>query len=44
MIDEKALELLGLNEQDFKPKEQSQEQRMTEMEKAMVALLGGDTE
>ena len=43
-MDEKALELLGLTEQDFKPKEQSQEQRVEELEKAMVVLLGGDTE
>ena len=43
-MDEKALEMLRLTEQDFKPKEQSQEQRVEELEKAMDILLRGDTE
>ena len=43
-MDEKALEMLGLTEQDFRPKEQSQEQRVEELEKAMDILLRGDTE
>ena len=43
-MDEKALELLGLTEKDFKPAEVPQEKRVEELEKAMVVLLGGDTE
>ena len=43
-MDEKALEMLGLTEQDFQPKEQSQEQRVEELEKAMDILLRGETE
>ena len=43
-MDEKALELLGLTEQDFRPKEQSQAQRVEELEKAMDILLRGETE
>ena len=43
-MDERALELLGLTEQDFKPAEVPQEKRVEELEKAMDILLRGDTE
>ena len=43
MMDSKALEILGLTEKDFKPPEVPQEQRVEELERAMVVLLGGDT-
>ena len=43
-MDEKALEMLGLTEQDFKPAEVPQEKRVEELEKAMDILLRGETE
>ena len=44
MMDSKALEKLGLTEKDFQPKEQPQEERIEDLEKALLILMGGEND